>query len=156
MTKTNAMRILDREGVIYSVHTYEGGALSGVQVAKVLGEDEDGVFKTLVTVASPGRYYVFVIPVAAELDLKKAAAAAGEKSLEMLPQKQLLPVTGYVHGGCSPVGMKKLFPTFFDECARGRQIFVSAGRVGMQVGLNASDILRVTGGAYAALTRSRA
>ena len=156
MTKTNAMRILDREGVIYSVHSYEGGALSGVQVAKVLGEDEDSVFKTLVTVAAPGRYYVFVIPVAAELDLKKAAAAAGEKSLEMLPQKQLLPVTGYVHGGCSPVGMKKLFPTFFDECARGRQIFVSAGRVGMQVGLNAGDILRVTGGAYAALTRSRA
>ena len=156
MTKTNAMRILDREGVIYSVHTYEGGALSGVQVAKVLGEDEDGVFKTLVTVASPGRYYVLVIPVAAELDLKKAAAAAGEKSLEMLPQKQLLPVTGYVHGGCSPVGMKKLFPTFFDECARGRQIFVSAGRVGMQVGLNAGDILRVTGGAYALLTRCRA
>lgn len=156
MTKTNAMRILDREEVIYSVHSYEGGALSGVQVAKVLGEDEDGVFKTLVTAAAPGRYYVFVIPVAAELDLKKAAAAAGEKSLEMLPQKQLLPVTGYVHGGCSPVGMKKLFPTFFDECARGRQIFVSAGRVGMQVGLNAGDILRVTGGAYAALTRSRA
>ena len=99
---------------------------------------------------------MFVIPVAAELDLKKAASAAGEKSLEMLPQKQLLPVTGYVHGGCSPVGMKKLFPTFFDECARGRQIFVSAGRVGMQVGLNADDILRVTGGAYALLTRCRA
>ena len=154
MTKTNAMRILDREGVIYSVHSYEGGALSGVQVAKVLGEDS--VFKTLVTAAAPGRYYVFVIPVAAELDLKKAASAAGEKSLEMLPQKQLLPVTGYVHGGCSPVGMKKLFPTFFDECARGRQIFVSAGRVGMQVGLNAGDILRVTGGAYALLTRCRA
>ena len=153
MTKTNAMRILDREGVIYSVHSYEGGALSGVQVAKVLGEDEDSVFKTLVTAAAPGRYYVFVIPVAAELDLKKAAAAAGEKSLEMLPQKQLLPVTGYVHGGCSPVGMKKPFPTFFDSSAEGKTIFVSAGRVGMQAELACSDLVRITGGSFARLTR---
>lgn len=153
MTKTNAMRILDREGVIYSVHSYEGGALSGVQVAKVLGEDEDSVFKTLVTAAAPGRYYVFVIPVAAELDLKKAAAAAGEKSLEMLPQKQLLPVTGYVHGGCSPVGMKKQYPTFFDASAEGKTIFVSGGKVGVQVELACSDLLRVTGGCLAELTR---
>lgn len=156
MNKTNAMRIIERDGAEYTVHTYDGGALSGVAVAEELGENVSRVYKTLVTTSGPGKFFVFVIPVAEELDLKKAAKAAGEKSVEMLPQKQLLPVTGYIHGGCSPVGMKKLFPTFFDECARGRQIFVSAGRVGMQVGLNAGDILRVTGGAYALLTRCRA
>ena len=108
---------------------------------------------TLVTVAAPSRFYVFVIPVAAELDLKKAARAAGEKSVEMLPQKQLLPVTGYVHGGCSPVGMKKSFPTFFDSSAEGKTIFVSAGRVGMQAELACSDLVRITGGSFARLTR---
>ena len=153
MVKTNAMRILEREGVAYSVHLYEGGALSGTEVARVLGEQPERVFKTLVASAGAGRCYVFVIPVAAELDLKKAARAAGEKSVEMLPQRQLLPVTGYVHGGCSPVGMKKPFPTFFDSSAEGKTIFVSAGRVGMQAELACSDLVRITGGSFAQLTR---
>ena len=113
MEKTNAMRILERAKAEYNVHTYEGGALSGVAVAQALGEEMGRVYKTLVTVGSPRRYYVFVIPAAAELDLKKAAKAAGEKSVEMLAQRELFPLTGYVHGGCSPLGMKKAFPTFF-------------------------------------------
>ena len=153
MTKTNAMRIIEKEGVEYKVHTYDGGALSGVEVAAALGEDVDRGYKTLVTTSGPGKFYVFVIPVAAELDLKKAAKAAGEKAVEMLPQKQLLPTTGYIHGGCSPVGMKKLFPTFFDSSAEGKTIFVSAGRVGMQAELACSDLVRITGGSFARLTR---
>lgn len=153
MTKTNAMRILEKEGVEYRVYTYDGGALSGVEVAAALGEDVDRVYKTLVTTAGPGKFYVYVIPVAAELDLKKAAKAAGEKAVEMLPQKQLLPTTGYIHGGCSPVGMKKLFPTFFDSSAEGKIIFVSAGKVGMQVELPLADLLRLTNGKLADIVR---
>lgn len=153
MTKTNAMRIIEKEGVEYKVHEYDGGVLSGVEVAEVLGEDVDIVYKTLVTTAGPGKFYVFVIPVAAELDLKKAAKAAGEKAVEMLPQKQLLPTTGYIHGGCSPVGMKKLFPTFFDSSAEGKIIFVSGGKVGMQVELACADLLRLTNGKLADITR---
>ena len=113
MEKTNAMRILERAGAEYKVHTYEGGALSGREVAAVLGQDPERAFKTLVTVGSPRKYYVFVIPVAAELDLKKAAKAAGEKSVEMLPQKELFPLTGYVHGGCSRP--RRLFPPRHEE-----------------------------------------
>ena len=153
MVKTNAMRILEREKAEYKEHTYSGGALSGVEVAQALGEETERVFKTLVTICAPDRFYVFVIPVAAELDLKKAARAAGEKSVEMLPQKRLLPLTGYIHGGCSPVGMKKLFPTFFDASAEGKTIFVSGGKVGVQIEISAEDLLRVTGGKFAALTR---
>ena len=153
MTKTNAMRIIEKAGVEYNVYTYDGGALSGVEVAAALGEDVDRVYKTLVTTAGPGKFYVFVIPVAAELDLKKAAKAAGEKAVEMLPQKQLFPTTGYIHGGCSPVGMKKLFPTFFDSSADGKTIFVSAGKVGMQVELPCSALLQITGGKLAELVR---
>ncbi len=153
MTKTNAMRIIEKAGAEYTVHTYDGGALSGVEVASALGEDVDRVYKTLVTTAGPGKFYVFVIPVAAELDLKKAAKAAGEKAVEMLPQKQLLPTTGYIHGGCSPVGMKKLFPTFFDSSAEGRIIFVSAGKVGMQVELASADLLKITDGKFADIAR---
>lgn len=153
MTKTNAMRIIEKEGVDYKVYTYDGGALSGVEVAAALGEDVDRVYKTLVTTAGPGKFYVFVIPVAAELDLKKAAKAASEKAVEMLPQKQLLPATGYIHGGCSPVGMKKLFPTFFDSSAEGKAIFVSAGKVGMQVELPCATLLKITDGKLAQLTR---
>ena len=153
MTKTNAMRILEKEGVEYRVYTYDGGALSGVEVAAALGEDIDRVYKTLVTTAGPGKFYVFVIPVAAELDLKKAARAAGEKAVEMLPQKQLLPTTGYIHGGCSPVGMKKLFPTFFDSSAEGKMIFVSGGKVGMQVELESARLIGITGGKFVDLVR---
>ena len=153
MTKTNAMRILEKEGVEYRVYTYDGGALSGVEVAAALGEDVDRVYKTLVTTAGPGKFYVFVIPVAAELDLKKAAKAAGEKAVEMLPQKQLLPTTGYIHGVCSPVGMKKLFPTFFDSSAEGKMIFVSGGKVGMQVELESARLIGITGGKFVDLVR---
>lgn len=153
MEKTNAMRILERAHVAYRVHSYEGGALSGVEVAKELGEDPADVFKTLVTVGAPRRYYVFVIPAAAELDLKKAAAAAGEKSVAMLPQKELFPLTGYVHGGCSPFGMKKAFPTFFDGSAVGRTVCVSGGKVGVQIEAAFSDVQAALGCTVADLTR---
>ena len=110
--KTNVMRVLDSRGIAYGVHTYEPDAtLTGAQIAALLGEPADHVFKTLVTQGKSNKYYVFVVPVEAELDLKKAARAAGEKSVAMIRQKDLLPLTGYVHGGCSPVGMKKAFPT---------------------------------------------
>lgn len=132
--KTNAMRQLDRKKAAYTVHSYDGGALSGTEVAAALGQDPAHCFKTLVTVGRTGGYYVFMIPVAAELDLRKAASAAGEKSVAMLPQKELLPLTGYVHGGCSPIGMKKQFPTFIDETAQlYDEIGVSAGCRGCQV-----------------------
>lgn len=132
--KTNAMRQLDRKKAAYTVHSYDGGALSGTEVASALGKDPGRCFKTLVTVGKTGGHYVFMIPVAAELDLRKAASAAGEKSVAMLPQKELLPLTGYIHGGCSPIGMKKQFPTFIDETAQlYDEIGVSAGCRGCQV-----------------------
>ncbi len=154
MIKTNAIRIIEKEKVNYTVHTYDGGALSGVEVANVLGEDVDKVYKTLVTTAGAGKYYVFVIPVSCELDLKKAAKVSGEKSLEMLPQKQLLPLTGYIHGGCSPVGMKKQFATFFDSSAEGKTVFVSGGKVGIQVQLYIDDLVKITNGKFADVVRS--
>lgn len=132
--KTNAMRQLDRKKAVYTVHSYDGGALSGTEVASALGKAPERCFKTLVTVGKTGGHYVFMIPVAAELDLRKAASAAGEKSVAMLPQKELLPLTGYIHGGCSPIGMKKQFPTFIDETAQlYDEIGVSAGCRGCQV-----------------------
>ena len=144
MTKTNAMRIIEKEGVEYKIHTYDGGALSGVEVAVALGEDVDRVYKTLVTTAGPGKFYVFVIPVADELDLKKAALVSGEKSVSMLKSKELLGVTGYVHGGCSPVGMKKIFDTYIDEsAAKYERITFSAGRIGTQLRVRLSDLMKV-------------
>ena len=134
MEKTNAMRQLDRKKIAYRVHSYDGGALSGTEVAAALGQDAGRVFKTLVTVAKSGGHYVFMIPVAASLDLKKAAAAVGEKALSMLPQKELLPLTGYVHGGCSPLGMKKQVPTVLHASAmQFDTICFSAGRIGLQI-----------------------
>lgn len=135
--KTNVMRLLEQHKVAYQSHCYlDSGAVSGVDVATALGQDPRRVFKTLVTVGKSGQHYVFVIPVQRELELKKAAAAAGEKSIAMLPSKQLLPLTGYVHGGCSPIGMKKPFPTFLDASAEGfPTILFSAGKVGYQVEL---------------------
>ncbi|WP_034443708.1 Cys-tRNA(Pro) deacylase [Butyrivibrio sp. AE2032] len=143
--KTNVMRVLDSKKIAYISHSYEPDAtMTGEEIAKVLGEDADKVFKTLVTQGKSGGYYVFVIPVKAELDLKKAAKAAGEKSIAMIKQKDLLPLTGYVHGGCSPVGMKKQFPTFVHETAKGMEkIFVSAGKVGFQVELSPADLQSV-------------
>ena len=133
--KTNVMRTLERLKIPYREHYYGGTeAISGVEVAAVLGEDPRQTFKTLVTVAKSKTNYVFMIPVAEELDLKKAAAAAGEKNLEMLKAKELLPLTGYVHGGCSPIGMKKQFRTFIHETAQNFDtILFSAGKIGYQV-----------------------
>ena len=141
--KTNVMRTLESRKIPYVCHTYEADpSLSGTDIAALLKEPPEKVFKTLVTVGRPQRYYVFVIPVNTELDLKKAAAAAGEKSVSMIPQKELLPLTGYVHGGCSPIGMKKRFPAFIHESAAALdRIFVSAGRVGCQAELKAADLI---------------
>ncbi len=144
--KTNVMRVLDSKKISYESHSYEPDAtMTGQEIAAILGEDAGKVFKTLVTQGKSGGYYVFVIPVEAELDLKKAAKAAGEKSIAMIKQKDLLPLTGYVHGGCSPVGMKKQFPTFVHETARDLdKMFVSAGKVGFQVELAPGDLQSVT------------
>ena len=141
--KTNVMRVLDSLGIPYESHYYEEDAgLSGVDVAKILGEDADRVFKTLVTQGKSGQYYVFVIPVKEELDLKKAARVSGEKAIVMIKQKELLPLTGYIHGGCSPIGMKKQFLGFLDETAElFDTVCVSAGKVGAQVELNPQDLI---------------
>lgn len=143
--KTNVLRVLDGKKIAYESHAYEPDAtLTGEQIAGILKEDASSVFKTLVTQGKTGQYYVFVVPVCAELDLKKAAKAAGEKSIAMIKQKDLLPLTGYVHGGCSPIGMKKHFPTFLHESAGElTKIFVSAGRVGLQVELAVTDLVAV-------------
>ncbi len=143
--KTNCMRVLESKKIPYTPHLYEANpALSGEDIAGLLGEKPDQVFKTLVTVGKPQKYYVFVIPVNRELNLKKAAAAVGEKSVSMIPQKELLPLTGYVHGGCSPIGMKKRFPSYIHESAAElEKIFVSAGRVGCQAELSPADLIRV-------------
>ena len=135
--KTNVMRLLDSRKIPYTIHYYgDTGAVSGTDVAAVLGESPEKVFKTLVTVGRSKQHYVFIIPVEKELDLKKAANAAGEKSIEMIKSKELLPLTGYVHGGCSPVGMKKQFPTFMDNSAEQLEtVCVSAGKIGYQVEL---------------------
>ena len=135
--KTNVMRVLEQKKVPYQGHTYPHDgetAPDGVSVAQSMGQDPACVFKTLVTRGASGGYYVFDIPVAATLDLKKAAKAVGEKSVAMLPSRELLPLTGYVHGGCSPVGMKKQFSTVFHQsCLDQDTIYVSAGKIGFQV-----------------------
>ncbi|MBE5871929.1 MAG: Cys-tRNA(Pro) deacylase [Lachnospiraceae bacterium] len=143
--KTNVMRFLDGKKIAYESHSYEPDAsMSGEEIAGILGEDPGKVFKTLVTQGKSGAYYVFVVPVEAELDLKKAAKACAEKAISMIRQKELLPLTGYVHGGCSPVGMKKQFPTFIHETACGYdRIFVSGGKVGFQIGLAPEDLIAV-------------
>ena len=140
--KTNVMRVLDSRKIEYQSHSYEPDAsMSGEEIAKILGEDASRFFKTLVTQGKSKAYYVFVIPVKEELDLKKVAKAAGEKAIAMIRQKDLLPLTGYVHGGCSPVGMKKQFPTFVHETAGNYdKMFVSAGKVGFQVELAPEDL----------------
>ena len=140
---TNVMRVLDQKKIPYTAHTYDPeSGIDGVSVARSLGQDPASVFKTLVARGASGGYYVFDIPVAATLDLKKAAHAVGEKSVAMLPQKELLPLTGYVHGGCSPVGMKKLFPTVFHETAASLPvIMVSAGKLGHQIACDPKALL---------------
>ena len=151
--KTNVMRLLEQQGVAYESHCYEGsGAVSGTEVAAVLGQNPERVFKTLVTVGRSGQHYVFVIPAEKELNLKKAAAAAGEKSIEMLRAKELLPLTGYVHGGCSPIGMKKPFPTFLEESAvLFDTILFSAGKIGWQVETSPEGLEKLVPFRYAEL-----
>ena len=153
--KTNVMRTLDRLKLTYHPYAFETGgvAISGTEVAALLGKDPAQVFKTLVTIGKSGKYYVFMIPVAEELDLKKAARCAGEKSIEMIKSKELLPLTGYVHGGCSPIGMKKQYPTFIDRSALDfDRIGVSAGKRGQQLLLHPEDLIRFVGITPADLT----
>ena len=142
MEKTNVMRTLDRLKIKYTPYTYaDTDAISGVEVASVLGQNPEHVFKTLVTVASSGNHYVFMVPVAQELDLKKGAKAVGEKKIEMIKSKELLPLTGYIHGGCSPIGMKKPFKTVIHNTAETFDtIIFSAGKIGYQVELSLSDL----------------
>ncbi len=141
------MRILDGQKIPYESHAYKPDpTMTGEEIAEILEESPDRVFKTLVTQGKSGAYYVFVVPVKEELDLKKAAKASGEKAISMIKQKELLPLTGYVHGGCSPIGMKKKFPTFIHDTAlNGDKIFVSAGKVGFQIELTPADLISVTG-----------
>ncbi len=154
--KTNAMRMLERAKISYSAHEYpheEGAAVDGATVAALTGQDPAKVFKTLVTQGADRNFYVFVIPVLAELDLKKAAKAAGVKSVSMLHVADLLKTTGYVRGGCSPVGMKKQFATVFDEsCLAQDTILVSAGRIGTQIEAAPADLIKVTRGKTAPIT----
>lgn len=143
--KTNVMRILDKNRIVYKSHCYENsGAISGTEVAKALDEDPEQVFKTLVTKGKSGEFFVFMIPVKEELDLKKAAAAVNEKSIEMIKQKDLLKTTGYIHGGCSPIGMKKQFKTAIHSTAeRFETIIFSAGKIGWQVELGLDSLRKV-------------
>ena len=153
--KTNVMRILDQRRVPYTPHTYPVGdaAPDGVSVAAMMGQDPAAVFKTLVCRGAGGGFYVFDIPVAATLDLKKAARAVGEKSVAMIAQKELLPLTGYIHGGCSPVGMKKPLPTVFHESVNGLDtVTVSAGKVGHQIECRPADLIALVGADTADIT----
>ena len=145
LEKTNAMRILAAAGLPHTLHSYDdSSAISGVEVAAQLGEDPDHVFKTLVTQGKSGEHYVFMIPVAQELDLKKAAKACGEKSVAMIKSRDLLPTTGYIHGGCSPIGMKKPFPTYCDEtCVLFDTIIFSGGRIGTQIEMSFDDLCQL-------------
>ena len=143
--KTNVMRLLEQKKIPYQAHCYvETGAVNGMEVADILGQDPEQVFKTLVTVGKTGNHYVFVIPVKDELDLKKAASAVGEKNIEMLKAKDLLGLTGYVHGGCSPIGMKKIFPTVVHETAKNYDtIIFSGGKIGYQVQVSLEDLGKI-------------
>jgi Cys-tRNA(Pro)/Cys-tRNA(Cys) deacylase len=151
MAKTNAVRMLESAGIDFKIHDYDvsDGAISGVAVASKIGIDPERVFKTLVTEGKNTGHNVFVIPCNTELDLKKAAHVAGDKSIEMIKLRELEPITGYVHGGCSPIGMKKQFPTYIDETAiLYDTICVSGGRVGLQVEIAPADLARMTDSEY--------
>lgn len=143
--KTNAVRLLTQKKLNFQTHDYtDSGAVSAVEVAEALGQEPQRMFKTLVTEGRSGAHYVFLVPAPAELDLKKAAAVVGEKSIAMLKSKELLPLTGYIHGGCSPVGMKKLFPTVIDKSAeRFDTILFSGGRIGLQVETALNELAKV-------------
>lgn len=143
--KTNVMRLLEQKKAAYTPHYYgDTEAVSGVEVAKILGQNPDKVFKTLVTTAGSGEHYVFMVPVERELDLKKAAKAVREKSIEMLKAKELLPLTGYIHGGCSPIGMKKQFKTVIDQSAADFDtIIFSGGKIGYQVETTLDELRKI-------------
>ena len=144
--KTNALRILEKEKIPFEYMTYECEEfIDGIQTADILGCDHEYVYKTLVTVGKTGGYYVFVIPIEEEINFKKAAKAVGEKSLEMLPLKNLTQVTGYVRGGCTAIGMKKKYPTVIQETACNQEkIYISGGKIGMQIQLSPFDFQKVT------------
>ena len=152
--KTNALREIEAAGVPHRAIAYEcDGALSGTEVAALLGQDPDHVFKTLVTQGKSGAHYVFMVPVACELDLKKAAEAVGEKAVAMIKSRELLPLTGYVHGGCSPIGMKTRFRTVADETAQlYPTILFSGGRIGCQVEMAPDDLAALVGLEFADIT----
>lgn len=143
--KTNVMRMLDKHKINYKHYTYaDTDAISGIEVANVLGQNPKQVFKTLVTISKSKKYYVFLVPVAEELDLKKAAQAVNEKSIEMIKSKELLPLTGYIHGGCSPIGMKKFFVTTIDKSAENfNTIIFSAGKIGYQVEMSLDELNKI-------------
>lgn len=149
MIKTNVMRILEKENIPYTAHSYDDRETRGEFVCRLVGKSPDETFKTLVTVSNTLEYLVFVIPVNASLDLKKAAHCAGVKSVEMIKQKDLFPVTGYVHGGCSPIGMKKSFRTFINDTAiLFDTITFSAGKLGEQVEIKPSDLQNLIGAEF--------
>ena len=152
--KTNVMRVLDSKKITYKSYNYlSTGAVSGTEVAEALGQNPDAVFKTLVTVSKSKNYYVFLVPVEKELDLKKAANVVGEKKIEMLKSKDLLPLTGYVHGGCSPIGMKKFFRTTIDKSAEEFEtIMFSGGKIGYQVEVSPEDLNKVIRYEFADIT----
>ena len=155
VTKTNAVRLLEQQNINYNLleYTIDDNQVDRVTVANKVGHPVTHVFKTLVATAGTGKFFVFVIPVSEELNLKACAKVAGEKKIEMLHVKDLLPTTGYIRGGCSPVGMKKLFPTFIDaSAARLEYLVVSAGKIGMQIQLIPNDLIHVTRGNFAKLT----
>lgn len=146
--KTNVMRILDKAKITYKAHTYDhsDGAIDGAAVAEKMGQNPEQVFKTLVTKGAGRDYYVFVVPVLKELDLKKAAKSVGEKHVEMIHVKDINKVTGYIRGGCSPIGMKKQFTTVFDKSAENIEtIIVSAGKIGYQIELAPKDLIEIVG-----------
>lgn len=152
VVKTNAMRILDKKNIKYSVTTYDtsDGKIDGVSVAEKVNRNKEEVFKTLVTTSNSKKLYVFLIPVAEELDLKKSAKAVGEKAVEMLKSKDLLPLTGYIHGGCSPIGMKKEYKTIINESAKElREIVFSAGKIGYQINIGLLELEKVLNFTYA-------
>lgn len=153
--KTNVMRILDKTKITYKAHTYDhsDGAIDGAAVAEKMGQNPEQVFKTLVTKGAGRDYYVFVVPVLKELDLKKAAKSVGEKHVEMIHVKDINKVTGYIRGGCSPIGMKKQFVTVFDKSAENIEtIIVSAGKIGYQIELAPKDLIEIVGAKTAEIT----
>ena len=158
MQKTNALRLLDQSKINYQAFEYDisDSKIDALSVARKIGRSPDEIFKTLVTVSSSKEHFVFVIPASLELDLKAAAIAAKQKRIEMLPSKELLGLTGYVHGGCSPVGMKKTFPVFIDETAvLFDAIFISGGKIGLNIAVSPDDLSRFLNAPFAALTKNQ-